>query len=111
MASSLEYVQYVADQISGAGPVTYKRMFGEYGLYCGGKYFACICDDRFLIKITQAGQALMPDCKRALPYEGGSPMFLLEEVENREFLTALVRATCDELPFPKPRKSKRKREL
>lgn len=110
MASSLEYVQYAADQLSGAGTVSYKKMFGEYGLYCGGKYFACICDDRLLIKITQAGQALMPDGKTALPYPGGSPMFLIEEIEDREFLARLVSVTCAELPIPKSRKPKRKKD-
>ena len=29
MASRLEYVQYVAEQLSGAGEITYKKMFGE----------------------------------------------------------------------------------
>ena len=35
MASSLEYVQYVAAQLSGAGAISYKKLFGEYGLWCG----------------------------------------------------------------------------
>lgn len=106
MASSLEYVQYVAEQISRAGNIAYKRMFGEFGLFCDGKYFGCICDDRFLIKITKAGEALMPDCPKDYPYEGGSLMFFLEELDDREFLEHLVRVTCAELPVPKPRKKK-----
>ena len=35
MASSLEYVQHVAAQLSGAGAISYKKLFGEYGLWCG----------------------------------------------------------------------------
>ena len=34
MASTLEFAEYVCDQISGAGSITYKKMFGEYGIYC-----------------------------------------------------------------------------
>lgn len=107
MASSLSYVEFVQEQLSGAGAITYRRMFGEYGLYCGGKYFGVICDDRLLVKITPTGEALVPDCPRGIPYEGGGEM-LLPDVEDREALTALVRATCAALPEKKPRKRPQK---
>ena len=56
MASSLSYVEFVMEQLGGAGVITCRRMFGEYGLYCDGKYFACVCGDRLLVKITPAGE-------------------------------------------------------
>ena len=103
MASSLSYVEFTAEQMREAGTITWRRMFGEYGLYCDGKYFGCVCDDRLQVKITPAGEALLPDCPRGIPYEGGGEM-LLPDVENREVLTELVRATCAALPERKPRK-------
>ena len=103
MASILSYVEFTAEQMREAGTITWRRMFGEYGLYCDGKYFGCVCDDRLLVKITPAGEALLPDCPRGIPYEGGGEM-LLPDVENREVLTELVRATCAALPERKPRK-------
>ncbi len=109
MASSLSYVEFLMEQLSGAGTITCRRMFGEYGLYCDGKYFACVCDDRLLVKITPAGEALLPDCPRGVPYEGGGEM-LLPDVEDRELLTALARATCAALPEKKPRKKPMKKE-
>lgn len=109
MASSLSYVEFLMEQLSGAGTITFRRMFGEYGLYCDGKYFACVCDDRLLAKITPAGEALLPDCPRGVPYEGGGEM-LLPDVEDRELLTALARATCAALPEKKPRKKPMKKE-
>jgi len=109
MASSLSYVEFVMEQLSGAGTITHRRMFGEYGLYCDGKYFACVCDDRLLVKITPAGEALLPDCPRGIPYEGGGEM-LLPDVEDRETLTALTRATCAALPEKNPRKKPMKKE-
>lgn len=107
MASNLSYVQFVLEQMGGAGEMTCRRMFGEYGLYCNGKYFGCICNDRTLVKITPAGEALLPDCPRGIPYEGGGEM-LLPDVEDRETLVELVRATCAALPEKKPRKRKAK---
>ena len=99
----MSYVEFTAEQMREAGTITWRRMFGEYGLYCDGKYFGCVCDDRLLVKITPAGEALLPDCPRVIPYEGGGEM-LLPDVENREVLTELVRATCAALPERKPRK-------
>ena len=109
MPSSVSYVEFVKEQLSGAGTITHRRMFGEYGLYCDGKYFACICDDRLLVKVTPAGEALMPDCPRGIPYEGGGEMFL-PDVENREGLVELARVTCAALPAKKPRKRAAKKE-
>lgn len=37
MASSEEFVKYVRGQIDGAGIITYRKMFGDHGVYCDGK--------------------------------------------------------------------------
>ena len=108
MASSLNYVEFIMEQMSGAGAITYRRMFGEYGLYCDGKYFGVVCEDRVLVKITPAGEALAPDCPRSIPYKDGGEMFL-PDVEDREKLVELVRATCAALPEKKPRKKTAKK--
>ncbi|APC79487.1 hypothetical protein NPD2_3326 [Clostridium botulinum] len=47
MASNIEFVEYVCDQISGAGDITYKKMFGDYGVYCNEKIIGLICDNQF----------------------------------------------------------------
>jgi hypothetical protein len=41
------------------------------------------------------------------PYPGAKPHFLIEDLDNSDYLAALVRATCSELPAPKPSKSKK----
>lgn len=97
MASTKEFVEYVYDQLQGAGSIRYKKMFGEYGFYCDEVYFAMVCDDRFLIKITDAGKAFIPDCELQLPYEGGKPCFYIQDLDNRDFLHEITRITCDEL--------------
>ncbi|MCI9444753.1 MAG: TfoX/Sxy family protein [Oscillospiraceae bacterium] len=100
MASSMSYVEFIMEQMSGAGAITCRRMFGEYGLYCDGTYFGAVCNDRALVKITPAGEALLPDCPRGIPYEGGGEMFL-PDAEDRETLAELVRVTCAALPGKK----------
>ena len=108
MASKPEFVQYVADQLSGAGMITYHKMFGEYGMYCNGKIFALICDDQFFVKITEAGKEMAPELPCEPPYEGAKPYFLIEDIDNQEWLTEFVIRTCAELPEPKPKKAKKK---
>ena len=104
MASKPEFVEYVAEQLRGAGNIRCRKMFGEYGVYLDGKIFALICDDQLFIQITQAGRRLAPELKEAPPYEGAKPYFLFEDVDNGAFLTEFAVETCRELPMPKPKK-------
>ena len=55
MASDQSFVEFIVDQIENAGEVTFKKMFGEYGLYCGDKIVALICDNQLFVKPTKAG--------------------------------------------------------
>ena len=105
MASSAEYVRFVADQLSEAGGVTYKKLFGQYGLWRGGKFFATVEDDQFYVKPTEAGRRLLGDPPLAEPHEGAR-MYLVEELDDRDFLRRLVEATCAALPEPKARRRK-----
>ncbi len=107
MASKIEFVEFIADQIREAGEITYRKMFGEYGIYCNGKIFGVICDNQLFLKITEAGRKLRPELAEAPPYEGAKNYLLVEDVEEAEALTKLVQATCRELPEPKPRKRKK----
>ncbi len=107
MASNPELVAYIADQLKGAGVITYRKMFGEYGMYVDGKIFAVICDNQLFIKITEAGKAMRPELQQAPPYEGAKNYLLVEDIDDTAALTKLVAATCKELPEPKPKKPKK----
>ena len=37
MASDKSFIEFIVDQISDVGQIPYKKMFGEYALYCEGK--------------------------------------------------------------------------
>lgn len=106
LASNLDFVEYVCDQIGGAGSITYKKMFGEYGIYCDGKVIGVICDNQFFVKKTEAGVALCPACEQAAPYTGAKPHLVISDVDDRDQMAQFIRATCDELPTPKPKKKK-----
>ena len=109
MASDLSFVEFVVEQMEQAGIITYRKMFGEYGLYCNGKIMALICDNQLFIKPTIAGKAYIPNVVEAPPYPGAKPYFLIEDqLDDREWMGHLVRITAEELPAPKPKTKKKK---
>lgn len=106
MATKQEFMEYIVEQLQGAGTITYRKMFGEYGVYRDGKIFAVVCDDQLFVKVTPAGKEQFPDLPEAPPYQGAKNYFLVQDVENREFLTSLTEITCQALPEPKPKRKK-----
>ena len=108
MASNREYLDFILEQLSGLENITYKAMMGEFILCYRGKIIGGIYDDRFLVKPTKSAAEMMPDADREIPYEGAKEMLLVDNVDNREFLTELLTSMVDELPEPKKKKQLRK---
>ncbi len=107
MASDQKFVDFVLDQLAATDPVSYKKMFGEYGLYYGDKLFALICDNKLYIKSTKVGRTHIQVVVEQAPYPGAKPSFLIEEgLEDRDWLQKLVRVTVQDLPPPKAKKQK-----
>jgi TfoX/Sxy family transcriptional regulator of competence genes len=106
VASELGFVEYVCDQMSEAGRITYRKMFGEFAIYCGGKVVALVCDDQLFVKPTPGGRAFIGVPIEAPPYPGAKPSFLIEDLDDREWLSALVAVTARELPAPKPKRTR-----
>lgn len=106
MASNLSFLEYVLDQASGAGKMTYKKMFGEYGIYCNGKIVGVICDNVFYVKKTQAGTVVCSKLEEGFPYKGAKPHFVCDFVDDRKTFERFIEATFEELPEPKPKKQR-----
>ena len=100
MSSSQNTVDFIISQMLGAGDVSYKKMFGEYGLYCEGKMVASVCDDKLFVKPTIRGRAYIGDVVEESPYPGAKPHFLIsdEKIKNGQWLSELIRITAEELP-------------
>ena len=101
MASSKEYLDFILEQLSEMNDVSYRAMMGEFIIYYRGKIVGGIYDDRFLVKPTKSAVAMMPNADMELPYDGAKEMLLVDDVDNKEFLTKLLEAMYLELPAPK----------
>lgn len=107
MASDPDFADYVLDQLSGVGPVSSRKMFGEYVVYCRGKVVALICDNQLFVKATEAGRAFIGTPEEAPPYPGARLAFLIgEQLEDVDWIGQLVRLTEQALPPPRARKRK-----
>ena len=107
MASDEKYAAYLAEQMQNAGTIRYKKMFGEYAIYCDEKVVAFVCDNQLFVKPTQGGRQFIIEVKEAPAYPGAKPSFLIEEkYEDSEWISELINITAKELPTPKPKKKK-----
>lgn len=104
MASSKEYLEFILGQLSELDEITYRAMMGEYIIYYRGKIAGGIYDDRLLVKPVKSAIRYMPTAPYELPYEGAKEMLLVDEVDNKDFLTGLFNAVYEELPAPKLKK-------
>ncbi len=50
MATNIDYVEYVCDQLHEAGQIRYRKMFGEYMVYIDDKPIVLVCDNTPLSK-------------------------------------------------------------
>ncbi len=104
MSSSKEYLEFILDQLSELDEISYRAMMGEYIIYYRDKIVGGIYDNRLLVKPVRSAISLMPDAKYELPYESAKEMLLVDDVDNKDFLSELFVAMYDELPEVKKKK-------
>ena len=101
MASSKDYMMFVLEQLSDLTDIDYRAMMGEFIIYYRGKIIGGIYDNRFLVKPTKSAIKILPNAPMEIPYPGGKPMIMVEDVENRALLVQLFNAMYSELPSPR----------
>ena len=93
--SKKEYRDYILEQLDLLDNITSRPMMGEYLLYYKGLLFGGIYDNRLLVKIVDSNNKYnMPE---SIPYEGAKPMYLIEDVDNKEILKDIVIDTFNDL--------------
>ena len=107
MASNSDFVQYIVDQCSGAGEIAVKKMMGDYCIYCNGVLFGLICDNNLYIKMTEAGEAVLDEVVLRPPYPSARDHFYITNVDDRDYLEDIIRATLPELISSKSKAKRR----
>ncbi len=109
MPSNQNTVDFIIKQMHYAGDISFRKMFGEYVLYCNGKMIGSVCDDKLFIKPTVAGKAYIGKVVEESPYPMAKPSFLIskKQIQDAQWLSKLVYITFEELPKPAKKKVKK----
>ena len=99
MATSKEYKDFILEQLDLLDNITCKAMMGEFLLYYNDVLFGGIYDNRLLVKIVDTNKKY--NMKEQNPYEKAKPMYLVDDVDNKELLKEIVIETCKSLTIKK----------
>lgn len=75
MASDEDFVKFISEQIQSAGDIRYRKMFGEYAVYCNEKVVALICDNQLFVKPSNAGRTFIGNITEAPLMKEQNPLF------------------------------------
>lgn len=109
MATTVEYIEYVCEQLSGIGDIRYKKMFGEYMVYLNDKPVIIVCDNTVFVKMLDAIAPLMKKAEKGFPYDGAKEHYVLD-IDDADFAKKVALELEKIIPLPKPRKKKSKQE-
>lgn len=83
MATDLEFIEYVIEQLREILDVRYRKMFGEYMIYASDRPVMLVCDNNCYVKILPETQEIIPDNEKGCPYEGAKPHFIVD-IDDRD---------------------------
>jgi TfoX N-terminal domain len=115
MGTSKDTMLFLADQLQACdlGEITYRKMFGEYGVYLNGQIFSLVCDDRLFFKVKHLDDAVVDRLfgNRQQPFPGANgyaevPVDFLEDIPELTLRLGIVMKT---LPASKPKKPRAKK--
>ena len=105
MATSVEYIAFVCDQISEVGDIRSKKMFGEYMIYVNDKPILLVCNSTVYVKCLDCISEQMEDAETGIPYAGAKVHYILD-IENKDLSKEVILALEKVIPLPKPKKKK-----
>lgn len=106
MATTPDYIDFVCDQICGAGDIRYRKMFGEYMIYINDKPVLLVCDNTVFVKIVPELDSVMEGAEKGFPYEGAREHYVLD-IEDTEKARAVIAILEPITPLPKRRSGKK----
>ena len=105
MATTVDFVEYVREQINGVGIVRYRKMFGDYMVYVNEKPMLLVCDNTVFVKILDCISEKMKDAAKGFPYTGAKEHYILD-IDDSEFSKEVITLLEPVIPIPKPKKKK-----
>ena len=95
MATTKDYRDFILEQLNLLDNITCRPMMGGYLIYYNGILFGGIYDDRLLVKKVENNKKY--NMKESIPYDGAKPMYLVDDIDNKEKLKEIILGTCKDL--------------
>ena len=89
MATTIEYIEYVCEQIEGIGDIRYKKMFGEFMVYVNDKPVIIVCDNNAFVKKLDCIEEMMKNAETGYPYSDAKEHYILD-IDNSEFCKSVI---------------------
>lgn len=105
MATTIDFIEYVCEQIAGIGEIRHRKMFGEYMVYVNDKPILLVCDNTVFVKQLDCISIKMHDAQKGTPYNGAKEHYILD-IDNADFSREVVLALESVTSIPKPKKKK-----
>lgn len=103
MATSINFIDYVCEQLETLGDIKYKKMFGEYMIYYNDKPVIIVCDNIAYVKKLDCIKRYMKQAKVGFPYKGAKEHYILD-IDNSDFSKKIIMEIEKVTPVPKSRK-------
>jgi len=103
MSTSLNFINFVCEQIEGPWNITYKKMFGEYMIYVNEKPVIIVCDNTAFVKKVPEISNYMENASTGFPYKGAKEHYILD-IDNNEHCKIIVKELEKITPLPKSKK-------
>ncbi len=105
MASTMDFIEFVCEQIEGTGEIRHKKMFGEYMVYVNNKPLLLVCDNTVFVKQLDCLFTVMKNADKGFPYEGAKEHYILD-IENKKLAKEVIAILEPVTKVPPPRKKK-----
>ena len=103
MATPIEFIKYVIDQITGYSNIRFRKMFGEYMVYVNDKPILLVCDSTVYVKKREELETILSEAELGIPYDGAKEHYILD-LDNRELTQQVISILEEITPVPKKRK-------
>lgn len=105
MATTIDFIEYVCEQVRGDYAVRYKKMFGEYMVYVNDKPILLVCDNCVYVKKLAELKEILATAESGVPYCGAKEHYILD-IKNGELTASVVEMLEKITPLPKKKKQR-----
>ena len=107
MATTVDFIEYVCEQINGVGNIRYKKMFGEYMVYVNDKPVLLVCDNTVYVKKLDELKEMLNLADTGNPYDGAKEHYVLD-IDNAKLSKGVVLMLEEITPIPNHEKRRQK---